>query len=86
MPGYADRLREARLPDGQGNENSNTPRSEANSRYKALTDLLEAPETRCSTHQDPAGTTAALQGEQRTVHDPVSLAGERWRSRSVRHC
>ena len=38
--------REARLPDGQGNENSNASQIEAqNSRYKALTDLLEAPET-----------------------------------------
>ena len=38
--------KEARLPDGQGNENSNDSQVEAqNSRYKALTDLLEAPET-----------------------------------------
>ena len=38
--------KEARLPDGQGNEDSNTSQIEAqNSRYKALTDLLEAPET-----------------------------------------
>ena len=38
--------KEARLPDGQGDENSNTSQIEAqNSRYKALTDVLEAPET-----------------------------------------
>ena len=38
--------KEARLPDGQRNENSNASQVEAqNSRYKALTDLLEAPET-----------------------------------------
>ncbi|MDD2466387.1 MAG: TraV family lipoprotein [Desulfobulbus sp.] len=38
--------KEARLPDGQGSENSNVSQIEAqNSRYKALTDLLEAPET-----------------------------------------
>lgn len=39
--------REARLPDGQANEaTSNATQVEAqNSRYKALTDLLEAPET-----------------------------------------
>lgn len=38
--------KEARLPGGQGNENSNDSQVEAqNSRYKALTDLLEAPET-----------------------------------------
>ena len=38
--------KEARLPDGQGSENSNASQIEAqNSRYKALTDLLEAPET-----------------------------------------
>jgi len=39
--------KEARLPDGQMNEAaSNTSQVEAqNSRYKALTDLLEAPET-----------------------------------------
>ncbi|MDD2467085.1 MAG: TraV family lipoprotein [Desulfobulbus sp.] len=38
--------KEARLPDSQGNENSNASQIEAqNSRYKALTDLLEAPET-----------------------------------------
>ena len=39
--------KEARLPDGQMSEaTSNTSQVEAqNSRYKALTDLLEAPET-----------------------------------------
>ena len=38
--------KEARLPDGQVSENSNASQIEAqNSRYKALTDLLEAPET-----------------------------------------
>ena len=38
--------KEARLPDGQGGENSNASQIEAqNSRYKALTDVLEAPET-----------------------------------------
>ena len=39
--------KEARLPDGQMSEaTSNTSQIEAqNSRYKALTDLLEAPET-----------------------------------------
>jgi conjugal transfer pilus assembly protein TraV len=38
--------KEARLPDRQGSENSNASQIEAqNSRYKALTDLLEAPET-----------------------------------------
>ena len=39
--------KEARLPDGQTNEaTSNASQIEAqNSRYKALTDLLEAPET-----------------------------------------
>ena len=38
--------KEARLPDGQGGENSNTSQIKAqNGRYKALTNLLEAPET-----------------------------------------
>ena len=38
--------KEARLPEGQRNENSNASQVEAqNRRYKALTDLLEAPET-----------------------------------------
>ena len=38
--------KEARLPDGLGGENSNASQIKAqNGRYKALTDLLEAPET-----------------------------------------
>ncbi|MGE4403256.1 MAG: TraV family lipoprotein [Desulfobulbus sp.] len=38
--------KEARLPDGQENEYSNVSQIEAqNNRYKALADLLEAPET-----------------------------------------
>jgi conjugal transfer pilus assembly protein TraV len=38
--------KEARLPDGQESENSKASQIEAqNSRYKALADLLEAPET-----------------------------------------
>ena len=37
---------EARLPDGQEGETNNASQIEAqNNRYKALTDLLEAPET-----------------------------------------
>jgi len=38
--------KEARLPDSSGDKNVNASQIEAqNSRYKALTDLLEAPET-----------------------------------------